>query len=30
VACTLAFLMIGLIADFYTYRFASASWSAGK
>lgn len=29
-ACTLAFLMIGLIADFYTYRFASASWSAGK
>jgi ABC-type polysaccharide/polyol phosphate export permease len=30
VACTLAFLMVGLIADFYTYRFASASWSAGK
>lgn len=30
VACTLALLMAGLIADFYTYRFASASWSAGK
>jgi ABC-type polysaccharide/polyol phosphate export permease len=28
--CTLAFLMIGLMAEFYTRKHASASWGAGK
>ena len=28
--CTIAFLMIGLMAEFYTRKFASASWGAGK
>lgn len=28
--CTLAFLVIGLMAEFYTRRHASASWGAGK
>ena len=28
--CTLAFLMIGLMGEFYTRKYASASWSAGK
>lgn len=27
---TLAFLMIGLLAEFYTRKYASASWGAGK
>lgn len=30
VACTLALLMIGLIAEFYTRKYASASWGAGR
>jgi hypothetical protein len=28
--CTLAFLMIGLMGEFYTRKHASASWGAGK
>lgn len=28
--CTLAFLMIGLLGEFYTRKYASASWGAGK
>ena len=28
--CTLAFLMVGLMGEFYTRKYASASWGAGK
>lgn len=28
--CTLAFIMIGLMGEFYTRKYASASWGAGK
>jgi ABC-type polysaccharide/polyol phosphate export permease len=30
VYCTLAFFMIGLMGEFYTRKYASASWGAGK
>ncbi|MGQ0567116.1 MAG: ABC transporter permease [Gemmobacter sp.] len=30
VYCMLAFLMVGLMGEFYTRKYASASWGAGK